>query len=101
MTQDDGKRCSGCGGAMRLFGREQIQLGRSSLLFGTLPHLLAGALDVEIWECPDCGKLDLYRGEEVEEDEGRMAQVICPRCGAEHDLDDPKCPNCGARDPNI
>ena len=58
MTQDDGKRCSGCGGAMRLFGREQIQLGRSSLLFGTLPHLLAGALDVEIWECPQCGNHD-------------------------------------------
>ncbi|MCI8698150.1 MAG: hypothetical protein HFF29_03455 [Oscillospiraceae bacterium] len=95
------KRCSNCGGIMQYQGDDKIQLGQAGLLLGHLPNLWRGALYVEIWECPQCGKLDLYRGEGPREEEGRMAQTVCPSCGAEHDLDDPKCPGCGAKNPNI
>jgi uncharacterized paraquat-inducible protein A len=26
--------------------------------------------------------------------ENRIMQITCPRCGKQHDLDDPKCPFC-------
>ena len=95
------KRCSNCGGTMQYLGDDTIQLGQTGLLLGHLSNLWHGALYVEIWECPECGKLDLYRGEGPREEEGHMAQTVCPNCGTEHDLDDPKCPYCGAKNPNI
>ena len=36
-----------------------------------------------------------YDGE-PEEEAGSIAKVTCPRCGHSHDMDDPKCPYCGA-----
>ena len=103
MTQKNEKRCSNCGHDMKFIRREDIQLGEASILGGVWPNIWAGALDVELWGCPRCGKLDLYRGDLSEggEDEDHMAQTICPNCGQEHDLDDPKCPMCGAKNPNI
>ena len=95
------KSCSNSGSDMVFVRQEDMQLGRTSFLLGDWPNLLAGALNVEIWECPDCGKLDFYRAGDPEEDEGGIAQTVCPVCGAEHDLDDPKCPHCGAKNTAI
>ena len=101
MMKENRKRCANCGGAMRYMGDEKIQLGQVGLVLGHLSNLWHGALYVEIWECPECGKLDFYRGEGPAEEEGHIAQTVCPSCGTEHDLDDPKCPFCGAKNPNI
>ena len=101
MTEYGKKRCSNCGHDMEYVGREDVQLGRTSFILGDWPNLLAGALNVEIWECPDCGKLDLYRGDASEKGEGQMAKTTCPVCGVVHELDDSKCPRCGMRNPNI
>ena len=107
MLRDIPKRCGNCGHGMEYVKTEKVQLGQTSFLFGDWPNLLAGALNVEIWSCPDCGKLDFYWSGPSEEDredwegEDRMAQTTCPACGHVHDLDDPKCPLCGAKNPNI
>ena len=101
MSEDMEKLCSNCGEPMCYLGDEKIQLGQVGLLLGHLSNLWHGSLYVELWECPTCGKLDFYRGEGPAEEAGHMAQTVCPRCGAEHDLDDPKCPRCGAKNPNI
>ena len=37
---------------------------------------------------------------EIWREEGHMPQVICCKCGRKHDLDDPKCPGCGLKNPN-
>ena len=109
------KRCANCGSAMRFLKRENVQLGKTSWFFGDWPNLFAGAQDLEFWVCPKCRKLDLYipgaelgviadDGEELIWSEGSadsMAQVICPVCAAEHDLDDPKCPCCGAKNEDL
>ena len=96
------KKCANCGGNMVFLGEEQIQLGQVGLVLGHLSNLLSGSLEVELWECPDCGKLDFYRQSgSGADDEGHMAQTTCPTCGREHDLDDPKCPFCGAKNPMI
>ena len=100
MNKD--KKCANCGGNMELLGEEQIQLGHYGFFLGNLSNLLSGSLEVELWECPDCGKLDFYRRSgSGADDEGHMAQTTCPACGREHDLDDPKCPFCGAKNPLI
>ena len=100
MSQD--KKCANCGGNMEFLGEEQILLGQVGFFLGHLSNLLSGSLDVELWECPDCGKLDFYRqNSSGTGDEGHMAQTACPACGREHDLDDPKCPFCGAKNPLI
>ena len=95
------KRCSGCGGEMRFFGQEQIQLGQYGLFSAYLSNLISGALDVDIWECPDCGKLDFYHQGSSRPEEDRITQTICPKCGRKHDLDDPQCPGCGLKNPSI
>lgn len=68
-----------------------MQLGQTGWILGDLPNLLAGAMQVKIFVCDGCGKIEMYLEEEREPD---VPSRICPRCGAKHDFDDPKCPNC-------
>ena len=89
--------CLRCGTEMRFIMRERLQLGRTGWILGDLPNLLSGALDVDIYCCPGCGKMEFYKteGTETENDtEDRIAQVKCPECGGIHDMDYPKCPYC-------
>lgn len=99
MEETD-KRCANCAAAMRFLGEEQIQLGQVGFFFGHLSNLLSGSLDVEIWECPSCGKLDFYHRGSSGPEEDHIAQTICPKCGVKHDLDDPQCPCCGLKNPS-
>ncbi len=96
------RKCGNCGKEMEFLGEEQIQLGQVGVVLGHLSNLLSGSLDVELWECYNCGKIDFYRQGSTERGHGedRMPQVICCKCGRKHDLDDPKCPGCGLKNPN-
>ena len=96
--------CLRCGTPMQLIKREYLQLGKTGWILGDWGNLLAGALEVDILCCPDCGKLEFFRGEwsglKEEDGEDSIAQMKCPGCGKEYDLDTPKCPFCGAKNPN-
>ena len=96
------RKCGNCGKEMEFLGEEQIQLGQVGVVLGHLSNLLSGSLDVERWEGYNCGKIDFYRQGSTERGDGedRMPQVICCKCGRKHDLDDPKCPGCGLKNPN-
>ena len=104
------------------FGMQQkFQLGQTGFLLGDWPNLLAGALELEVWFCPKCGKVEFFvpgssdRPEHHEKpaqsgefdfvesvvSEGidavsadGMPQKKCPTCGREHDFDYPRCPYC-------
>jgi len=92
--------CLRCGCEMEFMLRENIQLGKTGWLTGDWGNLLAGALDVAVFSCPECGKLELFRGDHYEDACGQsegIAQTRCPSCGVEYDLDSPKCPRCGAK----
>ena len=95
------KRCPNCGNDLEFFMREDVQLGRTGWLLGDLPNLFAGAQEMEFWVCPRCRKLELYLPETTSLSAEGMAKVICPSCGVEHELDDPKCPNCGAKNTKL
>ena len=84
--------CLRCGKSMAYIKREKLQLGQTGWFLGDWPNLIAGALEVDIYTCPDCGKIEFYRAESTTED--AMPQKQCPKCGKMHDFDYPKCPYC-------
>lgn len=85
--------CPRCNEEMQYLSRERIQLGKTGWVLGDLPNLLSGALEVEIYVCPKCRKLEFYlaEGEIVDDD---TPKKTCPACGTVHDFDYPKCPKC-------
>lgn len=94
MEQD---RCIRCGGRMEHIRQEKLQLGEYGVLTGHMRQLISGALAVDIYCCRDCRKLEFYAAGPGGEDGDAIAQVPCPRCGQFHEMDDPKCPYCGAQ----
>ena len=78
---------------MNYIGREELQLGRTGWVLGDLPNLLAGSLDVDIYICSKCGKIEFFNVREKESAEV-LPQKTCPKCGRAHDFDYPKCPYC-------
>ena len=53
--------CLRCGRAMEDLGCEEIQLGHYGFFSGHLSNLFSGALDVRIYACPGCGKLEFFK----------------------------------------
>ena len=87
--------CLRCDGPMRFLTQEKFQMGEHGFLTGDLSHLIHGALELEVYICPQCGKMEFFAPEKSEshslED---LPQKQCPRCGKRHDFDYPKCPYC-------
>jgi endogenous inhibitor of DNA gyrase (YacG/DUF329 family) len=78
---------------MQYITDNKIQLGQTGWLLGDLPNLLAGSLEVSVYACPECGKIEFFQTRRENFEDG-IAQQKCPRCGKTHDMDYPKCPFC-------
>ena len=87
--------CLRCGGEMRFLAKECLQLGKTGWILGDLPNLIAGALEVEMYICASCKKLEFYAAEMKNVSSSELPQQKCPTCGTVHDFDYPKCPKCG------
>lgn len=85
--------CLRCQTKMKYLKTENIQLGKTGWILGDLPNLLSGALEVAIYICPNCGKIEFFQAKEKKTDEA-LPQKQCPICGKWHDFDYPKCPFC-------
>lgn len=85
--------CLRCNGLMQYIKNERLQLGEKGWILGDIPNLLAGSLEVAIYVCPSCGKIEFFQAEDVSEGDS-LEQVECPGCGKMHDFDYPKCPFC-------
>lgn len=85
--------CLRCDREMRHIKTEKLQLGQTGWILGDLPNLLAGAMEVDIYSCPDCKKLEFFLADS-EEPEEELPQKRCPNCSKLHDFDYPKCPFC-------
>ena len=53
-------QCLRCQAEMEQLSDAEIQLGHQSFLLGSLSNLLSGSLDVKIYVCPDCKKLEFF-----------------------------------------
>ncbi len=83
--------CLRCGKEMIHKKTEKLQLGETGWILGDLPNLLSGAMEVEIYACSACRKLEFFM---VGAGEEELPQIKCPKCGRSHDFDYPKCPFC-------
>ncbi|MBQ2376879.1 MAG: hypothetical protein II297_00605 [Clostridia bacterium] len=61
--------CLRCQKEMRYIKREKLQLGKTDWLFGDLPNLIAGAMDVDVYTCTGCGKIEFFLAETHEEND--------------------------------
>lgn len=81
--------CLRCSKPMEFIMTEKLQLGEAGWLLRGLPNLMADALEVDIYYCTECGKLEFFHTK------GQLpTKVQCPDCGRTHDRDYPKCPFC-------
>ena len=65
--------CLRCGSTMRFGMQEKLQMGQTGWILGDWPNILAGALELEVWFCPDCGT--------QRPDSPSFITVLCPKCG--------------------
>ena len=107
-------KCGNCGRPLQFMKREKLQLGQTGFFSGDWGNILAGALEVEIYCCAGCGKIEFYQPKEQildtdhasddlppESKQGivgvsrdGMPQVRCCACGKTYDFDYPQCPYC-------
>ena len=83
--------CLRCDGKMNHIRTENLQFGQTGWILGDLPNLLAGAMEVDIYSCPKCKKVEFFLADATEDG---LPQNQCPKCGKMHDFDYPKCPFC-------
>ena len=50
--------CLRCGAEMVSLGTRDFQLGRETMFFDS--HLWEGALELKIFGCPSCGKVEFF-----------------------------------------
>ncbi len=77
-------------------GTKKIQLGDAGAWSGEWSHIIEGSLEVDIYVCSQCKKIEFYATSKISGHE-RLSQKKCPECGNEHDFDYPKCPSCNHR----
>ena len=115
-------KCLRCDARMKFGMQQKFQMGQTSFLLGDWSNLMAGSLELEVWFCPKCGKVEFfvpgstqnlpvkqpepaqteefdYVGSMVNEgidalSKDGVPQKKCPTCGKEHDFDYPRCPYC-------
>lgn len=58
--------CLRCKNQMKFMSRESIQLGEYGLFLKHLSNLMSGCLEVDIYRCPKCGKLEFFEPKEDE-----------------------------------
>ena len=83
--------CLRCNQPINHIKREKLQLGQTGWILGDLPNLFAGAMEVDIFACPNCGKIEFFLADDGDE---ALPQKQCPNCGKMHDFDYPKFPFC-------
>ena len=91
---DTNLQCLRCGQKMNYIRTEKLQLGQTSWILGDLPNLLSGAMEVDIYACTGCGKIEFFLADGSTSNGEDLPQKQCPRCGKWHDFDYPKCPFC-------
>lgn len=95
MKQISKNQCLRCNGSMHCIGIESIQLGQTEVLSGTLSNIPSRALEVEIYICMTCGKVEFYAGG-TEYGTDTITQMNHTNCGQDQGMKYQKCSQCGA-----
>ena len=52
--------CLRCGTPMDFKGCKELQMGRTGLITGLWSNILSGSLELNVYLCPNCGKVEFY-----------------------------------------
>ena len=90
-------KCPLCGSDMFFWMCEKIQLGQESLLMGSWGNIMAGAMKVDVYACPECSKLEFFAAEALPAPPSKddPCTIFCPDCGRPHSHAFNVCPYCG------
>lgn len=99
MTERTELTCLRCGQTMRYLKRECLQRRKHGWFIQDWDYHIAGALDVEIWACPGCRKLEFFwssvEAERLKPEEDEEVQIICVQCRQAYEINEERCPFCG------
>ena len=74
-------KCLRCDADMEYSGREQFQLGEERGYTGLLAVMTAESLQVDIYKCPDCGKIEFFQPRARETVRQPKTNWTCSQCG--------------------
>ncbi len=52
--------CLRCGTPMVFKGCKELQMGKTGLITGHWSNILSGSLELNVYLCPNCGKVEFY-----------------------------------------
>ena len=87
-------KCLRCGTDMKFSGREKIQLGEESYHSGLWAMMTAESMKVDIYKCPDCGKIELFEPQ-VKKSVEPQSNWTCSECGFYNLSQVQTCQSCG------
>ena len=71
-------KCLRCGTMMDFKGVKEFQMGHEGILGDT--HFWKGSIEFELYECPECGKAELYKPKSAEhKNESEVVEVKAPK----------------------
>ena len=77
-------KCLRCDADMEYSGREQFQLGEESFfggIRGAIEAMSAGSVCMDIYKCPDCGKIEFFQPRARETVRQPKTNWTCSQCG--------------------
>lgn len=87
------KQCANCKVDLQNCGVQKLQMGQSGILFPNLGNIVAGALEVQVMLCPQCGKIEFF-SPHARGNSSQSGTKRCPKCGDVHDASRAKCTRC-------
>lgn len=88
-------KCLRCGTDMEFSGREQFQLGEESPYRGLLAVMTSESMQVDIYRCPDCGKLEFFEPGVRRRATQPQTNWTCAECGTYNAARVGTCQSCG------
>ena len=88
-------KCLRCGTDMEYAGREKFQLGEESYHSGLLAVMTAESKLMDIYQCPDCGKIEFFQPQARKTASASKTNWTCSQCGTYNSGRVQTCQDCG------
>ena len=74
-------KCLRCGTDMEFSGQEEFQLGQESGYSGLLAVMTAKSATMDIYKCPECGKIEFFEPQKNARSTAPASNWTCSKCG--------------------
>lgn len=88
-------KCLRCNIKMEFTGRESFQLGEESYFSGWLAKMTAKSVTLDLYTCPNCGKVELFSPNRKKKPAPVLTNWTCSKCGTDNQSQAQTCQKCG------